>query len=66
MTFKEVPYPDIPEVCQNQDHWINLLAEGMCYSCGGVMRLPPPTDQEINEMFALAGSESDEYRTAHD
>jgi hypothetical protein len=69
-------------VCASSDHFLNLILDGKCFSCGAVWGLSEemaeaiddeqlrhreaPTDQEIDAMYALAGSDSSEYRTAHD
>jgi hypothetical protein len=64
---------DDPKDCPSNDHFYNMLADGTCFSCGAVWglsdergHLPAPTDREINQMYALAESDSKNYITAHD
>ena len=80
--FPEIPQPIIPDICVSRDHYFNMLVDGKCFSCGAVWGLSAemteaideeqmrhreaPSDAEINEMYALVGSDSTNYREAND
>lgn len=79
-TFSEVPYPEIPPVCASRDHFFNMLVDGKCLTCKKewatedvmekiddeqLRHREAPSDEELDQMYALVGSDSQNYRDAH-
>jgi len=78
--FPEIPQPEIPPVCVSPDHYFNMLVDGKCLTCKKTWDTEDvmekiddeqmkhrefPSDAEIDEMAALAGSDSQNYRDAN-
>jgi hypothetical protein len=57
--------PEIPDVCPNQDHWLNMLIDGKCFTCGKVFALS--MDENDGRRFHDMGDfdeDHDDERTA--